>query len=276
MFTSGMPHRFASFRPYFAIALLACSLNLVGCSTTNSATPPTANTPVPTASESPASPEQTPTNQPKQEPVVNVSQPKQDNVVTDLEPEIGTIKAIQSGDLLCYVTFIDETGKERTEGATFELCEKPEQYLNQRLRLVYGVRNVNDCESNEPCGKTRRQNVIVQLDRIDAAAPTETQDRRVFRNNEWVIEVGNMNSWSGVNNTGNLTYRGCNSKQECIDLARGKMACRDGLCGIIWTNGDYSYNLRFPMENPDQPARSPATLVVAKNGKELLQIQNLR
>lgn len=265
MFTSGMLHRFAPIRPYLAIALLAFSLNLAGCSRSNSAPPPTTTTPAPTASTPPTSPKPTP-----------ISSAKPETAVTDLDPEIGTIKAIQSGDLLCYVTFIDETGKERTEGATFELCEKPEQYLNQRLRLVYGVRNVSDCESNEPCGKTRRQNVIVQLDRIDAAAPTETQDRRVFSNNEWVIEVGNMNSWSGVNNTGNLTYRGCNSKQECIDLAQGKMACRDGLCGIIWTNGDYSYNLRFPMENPDQPARSPATLVVAKSGKELLQIQNLR
>lgn len=274
MFASNKIGRLALSRSTVAIALVACSLSLIGCSTTNASAPPPATTPAPVASEAPASPNPTPVNQPKAE--VPVSQPKAEAPVTDLEPEIGTVKAIQQGDLMCYITFIDEAGKERTEGATFELCEKSGQYLNQRLRLIYGVRNVSDCQSNEPCGKTRRANVVIKLDRIDAAAPTETQDRMVLKNSQWTIEVGNMNSWSGVNNTGDLTYRGCNSQQECLELAQGKMSCRDGMCGILWVNGDYSYNLRFPMTNPDQPGRSPATLVVARGGKELQQIQNLR
>jgi len=271
-------------RPFVAIALLTCSAALVGCNnaTTSSQSPtsePTSITSPAPQSEpvaAPASPAaQKPVIRPK--PVSSQKPPvaqKPSAPVTDLEPEIGIIREIQQGDLMCYVTFTDESGKERTEGAIFELCEQPEQYLNRRYRLVYGVHNVNDCTSNEPCGKTRRANLIERFDPVNETGNSSPGDVNVLTNGEWTITVGNGNSWSGVNGTGDLTYRGCNSKQQCLKLKGGKITCRNGICSTVWRNGRYTYTLTSPIT--ENPAAAPSTLIVAKDGKELQRIFDLK
>ena len=264
-------------RPLIAIALFACSVSLLGCNqTTPSAQTPSAE---PTSVSSPVSSPVSTTkpNTTQTSPVVKktpIAQ-KPSTPVTDLEPEVGVIQQIQQGDLMCYITFTDEGGKERTVGATFELCESPQQYLNQQVRLIYGVRNVNDCQSNEPCGKTRRENVVVQLDRVDDAGRNlPDQDVTVLSNGKWTIKVGNRNSWSGVNGTGDLSYQGCNSKQECLDLTGGQVTCRNGTCATVWRNGNYTYTLTSEMT--ENSSSSPSTLIVAKNGNELQRIYDLR
>jgi hypothetical protein len=119
--------------------------------------------------------------------------------IPEQKPEVGTIQRIQQGDTMCYITFRTNPGNTRTVGALFEFCANPQLYLNQRMRLVYGVRSVNDCPSEEPCGKTRQTNVVIRMDSADANSV-------LLRNRDWTIRVGNRNSWSGVNGTGNLTY----------------------------------------------------------------------
>lgn len=256
-----------SFKPTLpAIALLACALSLAGCGQAYTTTP------APAPSTPPAS-APAPTPQPGASQPQPVAQaPKED--VTDLEPEVGIIKRIQTGDLMCYITFTDEQGRARTVGATFELCEQPQQHLNQRRRLVYGVRNVNDCTSNEPCGKTRRTNLVIRLDPVESKDGGAGADTNVLRNGEWTITVGNSNSWSGVNGTGNLTYRGCNTKGECIDLSGGTITCRDGICATTWRNGSYTYTLSSQIT--EAPTNAPSTLTIAKNGQVIQRITNLK
>lgn len=260
-----------------AIVLLIGSLGMIGCShnaantVQTSASPTPNNAPVAEARSSTQSPQ--PGNVAKSPAAVpaNSSSPEP---ISDLEPEIGIIQQIQPGDLMCYITLTDETGKQRQTGSIFELCEQPQQYLQKRVRLVYGIRNVSDCPSNEPCGKTRRTALVTQITPLDQAGRELDADTIVLQNGEWIVTIGNRNSWSGVNNTGNLTYSGCNSQQACIDLTGGKVSCRDGLCATTWKNGDYTYTLASAIT--DGNSRSESTLTVRQNGRVLREITGLK
>lgn len=97
-------------------------------------------------------------------------------------------------------------------------------------------------------------------------------DSTVLRNRDWTITVGNGKSWSGVNGTGNLTYRGCNSKGQCLSLTGGTVVCRDGTCTTSWRNGEYTYVLLDRMGE----TVSPSTLVIRRGDTIIQQIKGLR
>lgn len=78
----------------------------------------------------------------------------------------GLVKDLQSGDLMCYATLENDSGEEFYRGASFEICEQSETYLNKTVRLSYEVVNINDCESIEPCGKTRQEEIITGMEII--------------------------------------------------------------------------------------------------------------
>lgn len=81
-------------------------------------------------------------------------------------PKIGTVKKITNGDLLCYISLVDEKGKQHEVGADFGICGQEKAYLNKKVRLTYGLANVSDCQSAEPCGKTRQQQVIEKMELV--------------------------------------------------------------------------------------------------------------
>lgn len=92
----------------------------------------------------------------------------------------------------------------------------------------------------------------------------------VYKNANWTITVGNEQSWSGVNGTGDLTYRGCDTRNRCLSLRGGTVTCRDGICTMAWRNGDYAYLLRSPMQ--EEPANnSQMTLIVRQGAKTILE-----
>jgi hypothetical protein len=78
-------------------------------------------------------------------------------------PKSGTVLTLTNGDLMCYIELRDLKGKKHNLGATFELCEQPNKFLNRRVQLTYKRMKVNDCESAEPCGKTRWENLVFKL-----------------------------------------------------------------------------------------------------------------
>ncbi len=84
------------------------------------------------------------------------------------QPKVATVAAMVNGDLMCYVTLVDENGiKHQGVGATFEICQNKNTFLNKKVNLVYEKVRVNDCQSAEPCGKTRLQTLIVQMKLVD-------------------------------------------------------------------------------------------------------------
>jgi hypothetical protein len=79
-------------------------------------------------------------------------------------PSIATVTEIVQGDLACYVDLVDDNGKEY-EGvyAIFEICEQQDTFFNKRVKLTYQEERFNDCQSEEPCGKTQLVTAITEM-----------------------------------------------------------------------------------------------------------------
>jgi hypothetical protein len=84
------------------------------------------------------------------------SKPKPNSFTT-----IGKVLKFTNGDLMCYVE-IYAHGNTYDIGADFDICRQT-KFLNQQVQLTYKRIKVNDCPSNEPCGKTRLENLIVKM-----------------------------------------------------------------------------------------------------------------
>ncbi len=88
------------------------------------------------------------------------------------KPKVATVKSLVTGDLMCYATVVDRNNVVRNElGADFEICANKDKYLNKEVSLSYGNVTVNDCQSIEPCGKTRIANLITSMNVIKSNTP---------------------------------------------------------------------------------------------------------
>lgn len=206
-------------------------------------------------------------------PVKNVST----NLVAGKEqPKVGTIKRIEQGDLACYVTLIDEQGKEHNISADFEICPQKDQFINKKVKLSYKILNFNDCQSNEPCGKTKKESAIVKMEVIgDSKSGKSSGDTQTLSNGEWTIKLSNYDSWDGVNNTGNVKYYGCDSKGNCLELTGGKVSCRNGKCVTGWKNGTYAYAIESAITEDGNDSQG-STLIVRQNSKVILRAEGLK
>jgi hypothetical protein len=83
-------------------------------------------------------------------------------VKAEVFPTSGKVLTLTNGDLMCYVDVVDARGKKYNLGADFEICQQS-QFLNKRVQLTYKRGSVNDCQSAEPCGKSRIENLIVKM-----------------------------------------------------------------------------------------------------------------
>lgn len=192
------------------------------------------------------------------------------------QPKIGTIKRIEQGDLACYVNLTDEKGKEHNISADFDICPQKEQFINKKVKLSYKILPFNDCQSNEPCGKTKKESAIVKMEVISGSKTEKSSgDSQTISNGEWTIKLSNYDSWDGVNNTGNVKYYGCDSKGNCLELTGGKVVCRNGKCVTGWKNGSYSYVIE-DMIIEDSNSTKGSTLIVRQNGKVILRAQGLK
>lgn len=95
----------------------------------------------------------------------------------------------------------------------------------------------------------------------------------VLRNGQWRITIGNENSWNGVNGTGNLTYRGCDTRGRCLSLRNGQVTCRNGVCTKAWRNGEYSYVISSPIT---ENGNAPSTLTVRRGDRVVVRSTGLR
>ncbi len=194
-------------------------------------------------------------------------QKNKNNESASTKPNEGTITEIVNGDLKCYVTLVDKNGKEHNLGATFEVCEKPENLLNNKVRLSYEEASVSDCESAEPCGKSKIELLISKIEILEkkSSSTSNKNDSQTLSNGEWTITIGNHQSWSGVNGTGNLSYRGCDSQDKCIELTGGKVTCRDGTCTTGWRSGDYTYVMKQSITGEEREPNPASTILEVRN-----------
>jgi hypothetical protein len=191
------------------------------------------------------------------------------------QPKVGTVKALVNGDLMCYVTLSDPKGIEHNVGATFEVCAEEGKFLNKQVRAVYEVKSVNDCESAEPCGKSRQESIITKMEVVSAGSEQKpaSANSQTLSNGEWTITISNTDSWNGVNGTGNVSYRGCDANGKCLSLKGGKIICRNGKCVTAWKNGDYVYIVEQAIT---EDGNGDSTLIVRKDTTEILKATGLK
>ncbi|WP_392478630.1 hypothetical protein [Nostoc sp. C110] len=157
--------------------LILSSMLIASCGDGNSTSQPNKVNQANTATTTPANSESIYANKEKlnkievgkktSNPTSNEKTPIQNNKTNEIphnNPILGTIKDMQNGDLKCYVSVVDEKGKlYEGVGATFEVCE-PEKYVNKKVKMSYGLENVSDCQSSEPCGKTIEEWLITNIE----------------------------------------------------------------------------------------------------------------
>jgi hypothetical protein len=76
------------------------------------------------------------------------------------QPKVATVESLVNGGI-----------RYQNLGATFEICENENTFLNKKVFLVYRQVPVNDCQSAEPCGKTRQETLIIQMKVADFDNP---------------------------------------------------------------------------------------------------------
>lgn len=81
-------------------------------------------------------------------------------------PRTGRVLKMTNGDLMCYLELRDRRGQVHSLGADFDICAQEQKFLGKRVRLTYKKMRVNDCESAEPCGKTKVMNLVSRLRRL--------------------------------------------------------------------------------------------------------------
>jgi hypothetical protein len=254
------------------VSLLAIALFLGGCDSNPDTTIPSDNrTPesdpeqvvsTPDKSANP-SPETSPTPATTTEPSTDTSPPI-DNLPDNL-PKVATIEETQMGDLMCYVTVTNSQGNTTAIGAEYSFCDDNEQFLGRTVGLGYRETSVADCEGNEPCGQTRQELLLSEVINLG-------ENWSVLSNGTWQVIVGQIETWDGVNNTGDLTYYGCDDENNCLALDGGIISCRDGVCNQGWFQGDYNYVLSTPIVEDGGAATS---LRVFRQGEEILNVPNM-
>ena len=105
-----------------------------------------------------------------------------------------------------------------------------------------------------------------------------TANAEVLTNDKLTISIGNQQSWTGRNGTGNLSYYGCD-RTECIYLTGGKISCQDGVCRTTWENRDRAYVLSSPITEslPITEAgiykKPPSTLTIYSDSQVVFEEQ---
>jgi hypothetical protein len=66
---------------------------------------------------------------------------------------------------MCYVTIDTENGRFSDLGAGFDLCQQ--EWVGQKVSVSVKPTRVNDCQSNEPCGKTKDMFLITNMSKVN-------------------------------------------------------------------------------------------------------------
>lgn len=78
-----------------------------------------------------------------------------DHVQDAQRPKTYMFKSAVKGDLACYVELISLSTQEVEHyDSGFEWCERPE-LVGQKVIATFHLITVNDCDSLEPCGRSR-------------------------------------------------------------------------------------------------------------------------
>ena len=91
----------------------------------------------------------------------------------------------------------------------------------------------------------------------------------VLSNEKVTISIGNEQSWTGRNGTGNLSYYGCDRNCQCVYLSGGTITCRNGVCITAWQNKNVSYTLSSPITKDRSKNDTLSTLIISSGDRTI-------
>jgi hypothetical protein len=85
---------------------------------------------------------------------------------------IGTVTALNAGDIACYITLKDDQGVTFKEMADFDICDQKPSVLGKRLQLNYTQTSVmsDACQGDPACKKTKKVILITKVKVLDVKA----------------------------------------------------------------------------------------------------------
>ena len=187
-------------------------------------------------------------------------------------PAIGTIISMEQGDVGCYPDLHSAlTGEYFSPIGSFELCFTEDELVGLTSRFDYRVGAFSNCESAE-CDTS-----VYYWYLADAIVLGDAW--LLLENTEWSVSVGHLENWDGTNDTGDLTYVGCDISQaenpegSCLALTGGTKTCTDHTCVTTWTDDDHVYSLSSPISEDE--TWPPQTLTVTLNGEIVTESEGL-
>jgi hypothetical protein len=85
---------------------------------------------------------------------------------------IGTVTALNAGDIACYITLKDDQGVTFKEMADFDICDQKPSVLGKRLQLNYTQTSVmsDACQGDPACKKTKNVVLITKVKVLETKA----------------------------------------------------------------------------------------------------------
>jgi hypothetical protein len=85
---------------------------------------------------------------------------------------IGTVTALNAGDIACYISLKDDQGVAFKEMADFDICDQKPSLLGKRLQLTYTPTSVmsDACQGDPDCKKTKKVILISKVKVLDVKA----------------------------------------------------------------------------------------------------------
>ena len=85
---------------------------------------------------------------------------------------VGTVTALNAGDIACYITLKDDQGVAFKEMADFDICDQKPSLLGKRLQLNYRQTSVlsDACQGDPACKKTKKVILISKVKVLDVKA----------------------------------------------------------------------------------------------------------
>jgi hypothetical protein len=96
------------------------------------------------------------------------------SIGNQIKNTVGTVVNLEPGDIACYMTLKNDTGKEFNERADFALCDKKPSLKGQRVQLRYQLQNVQAAEyqGNPECRKSERIPLVMSATVLGKGAAT--------------------------------------------------------------------------------------------------------
>ncbi len=85
---------------------------------------------------------------------------------------VGTVTALNAGDIACYITLKDDQGVAFKEMADFDICDQKPSLQGKRLQLTYTQTSVmsDACQGDPACKKTKKVILISKVKVLDVKA----------------------------------------------------------------------------------------------------------